>query len=134
MAQYSKQYVKTQLVAKYPTLARLGMITGIVVTERSQYEGASRMTMVRLVGENGQSDMIRGEDLRLAIDPAGTKLRSTICQVAPMGENFAFFSGRGFGHGVGMCQYGTQGMAREGRTFQQILAYYYPNSTITKLY
>ncbi len=34
--------------------------------------------------------------------------------------------GRGFGHGVGMCQYGAQGQARQGRDYLKILRYYYP--------
>lgn len=41
-------------------------------------------------------------------------------------------SGHGFGHGIGMSQYGAQGAARQGRTFQQILATYYPGTALTK--
>lgn len=36
----------------------------------------------------------------------------------------------GFGHGVGMCQYGAEAMAREGRGFRHILAYYYRGTAI----
>ncbi len=36
------------------------------------------------------------------------------------------FNGRGFGHGVGMSQWGAQGMARSGRTYEEILSHYYP--------
>ncbi len=38
----------------------------------------------------------------------------------------AVFDGRGFGHGVGMSQWGAQGMARSGRTYDEILRHYYP--------
>ena len=34
--------------------------------------------------------------------------------------------GRGFGHGVGMSQYGAQGMARKGASYRRILRHYYP--------
>ena len=51
-----------------------------------------------------------------------------------MGEMWAFLSGRGYGHGVGMCQCGAEGMARKGHTAEAILAYYYPGSTIKWLY
>jgi stage II sporulation protein D len=37
--------------------------------------------------------------------------------------------GRGFGHGKGLSQYGAEGAARQGRTHQQILAFYYPGTT-----
>ena len=39
----------------------------------------------------------------------------------------------GFGHGVGMSQYGALGMANDGYTYQDILAHYYPNTEIQKL-
>jgi stage II sporulation protein D len=44
------------------------------------------------------------------------------------------FRGRGYGHGVGMCQCGAIGMAREGRTFDQIINHYYTGIEIKKLY
>lgn len=39
----------------------------------------------------------------------------------------------GFGHGVGMCQYGANGMAKEGRDFRSILQYYYTGVTIERI-
>ncbi|MBD3258270.1 SpoIID/LytB domain-containing protein [candidate division GN15 bacterium] len=44
------------------------------------------------------------------------------------------FSGRGYGHGVGMCQCGAIGHAREGWTFDQILTHYYTGVELKKLY
>ncbi len=41
------------------------------------------------------------------------------------------FTTRGFGHGVGLCQYGADGMAREGKGFDEILAYYYRNTDVS---
>ncbi len=38
---------------------------------------------------------------------------------------------RGWGHGVGLCQWGAEGQARLGRTFREILRYYYPGTTIS---
>lgn len=40
--------------------------------------------------------------------------------------------GKGFGHQVGMCQWGARGMAREGRDFRAILAHYYPGVPIKR--
>jgi stage II sporulation protein D len=42
--------------------------------------------------------------------------------------------GSGYGHGVGMCQCGAMGMSHNGRKFDQILAFYYPNTKLVKLY
>lgn len=44
------------------------------------------------------------------------------------------FTGRGWGHGVGMCQVGAYGLARQGFTVDQILKVYYTGIELTKLY
>ena len=46
------------------------------------------------------------------------------------GEAVFVVSGRGWGHGVGMSQYGAYGQARAGRTYEQILGHYYSGTTI----
>ena len=38
---------------------------------------------------------------------------------------------KGYGHGVGMSQYGANAMAKNGATWREILAYYYPETTLT---
>jgi stage II sporulation protein D len=51
--------------------------------------------------------------------------------VAPAGSGVLFlFSGHGWGHGVGMGQWGAQGYAQQGYTYDQILAAYYPGTTL----
>ncbi len=53
------------------------------------------------------------------------------CYAAPAGSGALFlFSGHGFGHGVGMSQYGAYGFAQHGWTYDQILAHYYPGTTL----
>ncbi len=47
--------------------------------------------------------------------------------------NTFFFVGKGYGHGVGMCQWCALKMAREGKNYKEILSYFYPG-TIIKLY
>jgi stage II sporulation protein D len=46
---------------------------------------------------------------------------------------FAFL-GRGWGHGVGMCQVGAYGLARQGFTYEQILKAYYTGIELTRMY
>ena len=43
------------------------------------------------------------------------------------------FDGRGFGHGIGMSQYGAKGMAAEGATAEEILAHYYRGARLGRL-
>lgn len=46
------------------------------------------------------------------------------------GKDYVFLDGRGSGHGVGMCQWGAEGMARLGFKYRDILSHYYPGTTI----
>jgi stage II sporulation protein D len=43
-------------------------------------------------------------------------------------------SGKGFGHGVGLCQWGAQGMDRKGMDYKEILTHYYPRTQLDALY
>ena len=47
------------------------------------------------------------------------------------GNEFVFY-GRGWGHGVGMCQWGSRAMAEQGYTAEKILAHYYPGTAVRK--
>jgi stage II sporulation protein D len=42
------------------------------------------------------------------------------------------FEGQGYGHGVGLCQYGALQMALEGKTYREILYFFYPNTILIK--
>jgi stage II sporulation protein D len=139
MVEFDKIEVETALQMKYPKLRELGNIAAILPARQSDYADFSRLTFIKLVGSNGKNDFLRAEDLRLTVDPAGNKVRSTSCRIVNMdspGEEskWVFSAGRGFGHGVGMCQCGAEGMARQGKTAEEILSYYYPGSKLIRVY
>ncbi len=134
MVQFDRRAVTIALQKKYPQLNGLGEIANITAVKQSDYPDFSRITMVKLTGTNGRSDFLRAEDLRLTIDPAGNRIRSVACKIAIIENKIAFLAGRGFGHGVGMCQCGAQGMAMQGKTAGEILSYYYPGSKLVKAY
>jgi stage II sporulation protein D len=56
------------------------------------------------------------------------RLRSDLYEVRANGDTFVF-QGSGSGHGVGMCQSGAASMGDGGRSYREILAYYYPGAT-----
>ena len=58
-------------------------------------------------------------------------LRSTDFIITQIGTN-VFIDMKGYGHGVGMSQYGALGMAKEGYSYKDILSHYYQNTTIKK--
>jgi stage II sporulation protein D len=59
-------------------------------------------------------------------------IRSTLFAVAVDGA-VAHFAGRGYGHGVGMSQWGAKGMAEQGHRAEKILEYYYPGTVLGAL-
>lgn len=60
------------------------------------------------------------------------KLKSTFFSCRKDGE-FLVLDGKGFGHGVGLCQEGAMNMAKHGYKYQQILSFYYPNSKLAEI-
>jgi stage II sporulation protein D len=104
----------------------VGQIRSVTVAERTM---SLRAMNVAVVGTRG-SAQIRGNDFRRMLGYDAFK--STLFAVAIDGE-VARFSGRGYGHGVGMCQWGAKGMAEKGYTARQILAFYYPGTTFGML-
>ena len=59
-------------------------------------------------------------------------LRSTDFEIELLGEKVKIKT-KGYGHGVGMSQYGALGMAKVGYTYKEILSHYYTNTKISKL-
>lgn len=107
-------------------MAKLGVTIGdlreIVPLERS-FSG--RVKRARLVGTAGEAE-VPGEKLRFAFG-----LRSTFFNVARQPDGSFQFAGRGWGHGVGMTQWGAKAMADMGYTFDQILGHYYSQTAIS---
>jgi SpoIID/LytB domain protein len=67
--------------------------------------------------------------LVLAVVASSASAQSTP-PASSYGEALLVVSGRGWGHGVGMSQYGAYGMAKAGRTYDQILSFYYTGTAI----
>ncbi len=125
----SKAEITRRVVARYPRLSRLGQITQISVEERSK---SGRATKIKLVGSGGTVEILVGEDFRLCV--GGHTLKSTRFKIVDEGARVRFVDGRGFGHGVGLCQYGADRQAKLGRSYRQILEYYYPGVIIRSAY
>lgn len=60
------------------------------------------------------------------------KLRSTDFQITQKENNYEIIT-KGYGHGVGMSQYGANYMAKDGKNYQEILNHYYQNTEIEKI-
>jgi stage II sporulation protein D len=89
-------------------------------------------------GESGRAVTIKiggaeidADEFRLAVGESlgWNRIPSTWFEVSRQGNGFAFH-GRGWGHGVGLCQKGASVMAQQGRSAQEILAQYFPGTRV----
>lgn len=71
------------------------------------------------------------DPFRRSLDP--TQLKSGHLMRILRRRNGYLFEGRGFGHGVGLCQWGASEQARKGRLYRKILEFYYPASVLRSL-
>ena len=85
------------------------------------HDGSGRVASVILGGEK-----LSGTELRSLFS-----LRSTAFTLEYTGSSF-LFTVTGFGHGVGMSQYGANAMAKSGADYREILAHYYPGTQLVK--
>jgi stage II sporulation protein D len=104
----------------------VGTVKAVQVTERTP---SLRVSTLTIHGTRG-SARLRGNDLRRMV--GYETLKSTLFAIAVDGDK-ARFAGRGYGHGVGMSQWGAKAMAEQGYRAEKILEYYYPGATLGPL-
>jgi len=104
----------------------VGSLVRLEVLERGR---SLRVMRLAVHGTRG-SAVLRGTDFRKLV--GYDTLRSTLFAVAVDGK-YARFVGRGYGHGVGLSQWGAREMAEQGYRYRQILEFYYPGATISSL-
>ena len=78
---------------------------------------------------DGQS--VNAADLRLAL--GSTKMRSTLLTSLKIENGKVHMAGKGYGHGVGMSQWGAYGMAQEGKSAVQIIKHYFQKVEIAQI-
>lgn len=77
----------------------------------------------------GRTTVVSAETLRAAL---GNTVIPSVFFELELSEGEAVFSGRGNGHGVGLCQWGAKEMAQRGYDYKAILSHYYPGTVLKK--
>jgi stage II sporulation protein D len=103
-----------------------GRLRSIRIAERNTSGRASRLEVAGLT-----PGVVAGEQFRMAIGPV--TLRSTSFSIDTDNGNVVRFTGRGYGHGVGMCVIGAGRRAARGESTAAILAQYYPGLELTSV-
>lgn len=105
------------------------------IPDRAVPAGAGLGGLVRILDRTPQGRVknlqvgtraFKATDLRKTLD-----LRSTDLTVKTA-EGKVVFESRGYGHAVGMCQWGAQGMALQGKSHKEILTYYYQGAEVVQ--
>jgi stage II sporulation protein D len=100
---------------------------------------SGRVDAMRITAD-GRTYVVRGDSVRWVLRPTPNLLlnSSLLLDVHPTVEDGAVSSlevkGGGWGHGIGMCQWGAIGRARAGQSYRQILGTYYQGTQVSRLY
>ena len=108
--------------------ADAGLATGLPETVEIGETGASGRAKTLLV--NGSP--VSAPSLRLQL--GANAMKSTLLDSVTVEDGEVTMKGRGFGHGVGMSQWGAYGMAEEGATAEEIVRHYFQNIDIVRLW
>ncbi len=92
---------------------------------------SGRVQRLVLRSPTAPAQLISGSSLRFAIGRhfGWNQVRSDLYNVEAA-EDSIIFTGRGAGHGVGLCQAGAEQMAKEGMSYRRILEFYYPGTSV----
>lgn len=121
-------------------VGQLGLLRSVNVARAN---APGRPTHFLLTDDRGRQILLPAESFRFACNHQGPglpalarndQLKSSHVRVTVTQTQVVFSEGRGFGHGVGMCQFGAQAMAAAGHDHRQILAFYYPGTALRRAY
>jgi len=107
-------------------LAKCGKGVGSLLSVSTLSRGVSPRVRLLLITGSDRSVFITGEDARRVFG-----LPSSCFNVGPASDSYVF-AGRGYGHGLGMSQWGAKKLAEIGYTALEILSYYYKDVTLNQ--
>lgn len=121
----TRQQLTESVQARYPGFP----FKGFEVMSRGV---SGRIGKLRLLGAEGEQMMVEGLAVRWTMDLYDTNFYFKPRGDDPVAPGWTF-SGRGWGHGVGMCQAGAYGMAARGIDYRAILEHYYTGIELGRL-
>lgn len=107
----------------------IGQFKKMEITKKSK---TGRATLLRFVGDQGTAE-VTGGDFRVNVGPG--KMRSIWLSGESQNKpGLLKLKGRGFGHGVGLCQWGAYTLAKDNKSPKRIVKHYYPKTHIAKIW
>lgn len=132
--EHSNRLTDTKTFTVNDFVSRLKQHDNAITVSAQGFKGRSLPVSIAKRSESGRvlevrvgNRTIRGTEFRSIFG-----LQSTNFTLANSGDGVTVTT-IGFGHGVGMCQYGADGMAKAGKDFKEIIAHYYQGAVLTHL-
>ncbi|MEH2300308.1 MAG: SpoIID/LytB domain-containing protein [Nostoc sp.] len=116
-----KTFSPTEISAKFP---EVGNVKDMIPETYSPFRSVK---VLKIIGNRG-TKVLQGEEVRTAL-----KLKSTRFSVTKGADGSFVLQGLGFGHGLGMSQWGAYNLARQGVNHLQILGHYYQGVALTPI-
>ncbi|MEH2280392.1 MAG: SpoIID/LytB domain-containing protein [Nostoc sp.] len=116
-----KTFSPSEISAKFP---EVGNVTAMIPETYSPFRSVK---VLKIVGNRG-TKVLQGEEVRTAL-----KLKSTRFTVTKGGDGSFVLQGLGYGHALGMSQWGAYNLARQGVNHLQILGHYYQGVALTPI-
>ncbi|MBD2359411.1 SpoIID/LytB domain-containing protein [Tolypothrix sp. FACHB-123] len=105
-------------------ISDVGNVKDMIPEARSPFQSVKTL---RIIGDRG-TRVLKGEEVRTAL-----RLKSTRFNVSKGADGSFILQGLGFGHGIGMSQWGAYNLARQGANHLQILGHYYQGVALTPI-
>jgi len=106
--------------------------SGLKIEQIESFEIGDRGESGRAVNFLVNGKTVSAPGFRLQI--GASKLKSTLIDSIQMKDSSIVFKGRGYGHGVGMAQWGAYRMAEEGKTAEEIIEHYYKGIDLVEMW
>ena len=90
-----------------------------------------RVTKILIKAKNRKSLLLSANNFRIIV--GSRKMKSTFFTITNLSDR-TVFKGKGYGHGVGMCQDGASQMGKNGKTTKEITTFYFPETELKKIY
>ena len=124
---WEKRYTHEEMEKRLKSRLDVGRLDDI----RATRHGVSRRVVeIRITGSRG-SFSIKGFPIRTALGIRENLFTIDRVRDAKGRVESFIFTGKGWGHGVGMCQVGAYGMALRGKSYEEILTHYYTGARLT---
>lgn len=107
------------------------LVEGFVIHEKAAH---GRVKTVKILRSDDKNPIMKANSFRLLVNQnlEDVTLKSTWFDARRDGTDYVF-DGRGFGHGVGLSQWGAHAMAERGKTYREILRFYYTGVEIDSI-